>query len=264
MNKTKIDWAQYTWNPVTGCLHGCEYCYARGIAQRFGKKGDLTQYNVDNALVGLCVKDGDTIASKADGVFPFGFEPTFYPHRLDEPAKLTKPAHIFAVSMGDLFGEWVPEAWIDQVFKAMRAAPQHAYTVLTKNPRKAHKYLSGVEYHARSSKKFIGTSITGAFDKSEEERRLDLYGLYTIGCKTVLSLEPYLSKIDPGRLPRISWLIIGGLTGRKPFSPPLEWVEPLVEWAHANGIPVYCKHNCGHPGLPQEYPDGVPHDEVAR
>lgn len=36
MNKTKIDWCDSTWNPVTGCLHGCEYCYARGITKRFG------------------------------------------------------------------------------------------------------------------------------------------------------------------------------------------------------------------------------------
>lgn len=36
MNKTKIEWATYTWNPVTGCLHDCEYCYARRIANRFG------------------------------------------------------------------------------------------------------------------------------------------------------------------------------------------------------------------------------------
>ena len=34
--KTKIDWCDSTWNPVTGCLHGCEYCYARRIAERFG------------------------------------------------------------------------------------------------------------------------------------------------------------------------------------------------------------------------------------
>ena len=40
MNKTKIDWCDSTWNPVTGCLHGCEYCYARGIANRFSSHGD--------------------------------------------------------------------------------------------------------------------------------------------------------------------------------------------------------------------------------
>lgn len=35
MNKTKIEWCDSTWNPVTGCLHGCEYCYVRRIVQRF-------------------------------------------------------------------------------------------------------------------------------------------------------------------------------------------------------------------------------------
>lgn len=36
MDKTKIEWADATWNPVTGCFHKCEYCYARRIARRFG------------------------------------------------------------------------------------------------------------------------------------------------------------------------------------------------------------------------------------
>lgn len=27
MNKTKIEWCDYTWNPVTGCKRGCKYCY---------------------------------------------------------------------------------------------------------------------------------------------------------------------------------------------------------------------------------------------
>ena len=36
MDNTKIDWADSTWNPVTGCFHGCKYCYAKRIARRFG------------------------------------------------------------------------------------------------------------------------------------------------------------------------------------------------------------------------------------
>ena len=37
MNKTKIEWCDSTWNPVTGCYHGCPYCYARNMINRFGK-----------------------------------------------------------------------------------------------------------------------------------------------------------------------------------------------------------------------------------
>ncbi|MBA7524298.1 hypothetical protein ES705_16435 [subsurface metagenome] len=37
MNKTKIDYVDFTWNPVWGCRGTCSYCYARKIAQRFGK-----------------------------------------------------------------------------------------------------------------------------------------------------------------------------------------------------------------------------------
>jgi hypothetical protein len=34
-DNTSVEWAQWTWNPVTGCLHNCPYCYARDIALRF-------------------------------------------------------------------------------------------------------------------------------------------------------------------------------------------------------------------------------------
>ena len=37
MNKSKIEWCEYTFNPVTGCFHNCEYCYADKIARRVGK-----------------------------------------------------------------------------------------------------------------------------------------------------------------------------------------------------------------------------------
>ena len=40
MEKTKIDWCDSSWNPVTGCLHSCKYCYARSIANRFSGGGE--------------------------------------------------------------------------------------------------------------------------------------------------------------------------------------------------------------------------------
>ena len=69
MNRTKIEWTDYTWNPITGCKHGCWYCYAKKLTQRFKK------------------------------VFPNGFEPTFYPERLKEPYKVKKPSKILDLNL---------------------------------------------------------------------------------------------------------------------------------------------------------------------
>lgn len=52
---TKIDWCDSSWNPVTGCLHDCEYCYARGIANRFSpKRTDVMHEKSLTVEDGLC------------------------------------------------------------------------------------------------------------------------------------------------------------------------------------------------------------------
>lgn len=144
-DRTKIDWCDSTWNPVTGCLHGCEYCYARGIAYRFGSIGfesntengyecDLYEGTGENHVLNKPAlrewKNGKT--TKAP--YPFCFDPTFHRYKLDEPQKWKKPRNIFVCSMADLFGEWVPMDWKIEVLLACAKAPQHRYLFLTKNP----------------------------------------------------------------------------------------------------------------------------------
>ena len=92
-----IDWAPWSWGPVTGCLHNCAYCYARDIAKRFYT--DISDVPEER------------------------FAPVFRPHRLTAPARTPLPlsaahgAHnVFVGSMTDLFGKWVPQDWIDAVF----------------------------------------------------------------------------------------------------------------------------------------------------
>lgn len=109
MNKTKIEWVVdpdgspgYTWNPVTGCRHGCEYCYAEKIAKRF--KGH--------------------------------FKPTFYRTRLHHPFKRKKPTTFFVGSMSDLFGKWFPDTVIEDVLKTAWQCTQHKFLFLTKNPKR--------------------------------------------------------------------------------------------------------------------------------
>ena len=127
MNKTKIEWCDSTWNPVTGCLHGCEYCYARRIAERFG--------GCDNPIDSRELLQPMTITRRngkaVDAPFPFGFEPTLLRYRLEEPQHIKEPQTIFVGSMADLFGRWVPTRWIVEVLDACAAAPQHRYMFLS-------------------------------------------------------------------------------------------------------------------------------------
>ena len=132
MNKTKIDWCDMTWNPVTGCLHGCEYCYARRIAERFKCDNEtFAKKHINSSTDDFICYEGEYHCA-----FPFGFKPTLYMERLDEPQHIKKPHNIFVCSMADLFGDWVSDEWIQQVFKACEVAPQHNYLFLTKNPKR--------------------------------------------------------------------------------------------------------------------------------
>lgn len=146
--KTKIDWCESTWNPVTGCLHGCEYCYARRIAERFG--ANQMPIFADYPVLHEPVRCTDTYAYMRDaGIstgkiqpYPFGFLPTFHRYKLDEPQHWKKPRNVFVCSMADLFGHWVPDEWIAEVLQACDAAPQHRYLFLTKAPSRYEKISS--------------------------------------------------------------------------------------------------------------------------
>lgn len=105
MNRTRIEWTTYTWNPVTGCRNGCPWCYAARIARRFPQR------------------------------YPRGFAPTFWPERLEEPRRVRRPARIFVCSMGELFADWVPSDWQRAVLDVARACPWHRFIFLTKSPR---------------------------------------------------------------------------------------------------------------------------------
>lgn len=114
MNKTKIEWVKnqdesrgYTWNPVTGCLYGCSYCYARKIANRF-------QGN---------------------------FNPKFHTQRLNDPMKIKEPSTIFVGSMSDVFGTWVENEWINPILEVVRLCPQHTFIFLTKNPYRYRDFI---------------------------------------------------------------------------------------------------------------------------
>jgi protein gp37 len=161
MNKTDIEWTDFTWNPVTGCLHGCPYCYARATARRF--------YTPE-----------------------IGFSPHFWPERIGEPGRRRKPAKIFVTSMGDLFGDWVPGNWWRGVFDAVSQSPQHTFQFLTKNPRRLK------EMNPWPDNCWAGVTATdqGMFDVAV--RHLKEVGIATKFVSAEPLLGPIRIKEDPG------------------------------------------------------------------
>jgi protein gp37 len=245
MNKTKIDWADMTWNPVTGCQHGCEYCYARKIATRFGKFCRIDQVNIKTVGSGqhTCIE----VENKQDTPYPAIFTPTLHKYRLNEPAQKTKPQNIFVCSMADLFGEWVPDEWIKAVFEACKAAPQHQYLFLTKNPDRYYQLGEGDENIIPDG------GIGGWFGASASTEEQAEAAWENLNC-TWMSLEPlhgefseefftYDDRYAQRIMRRWDWIVVGAETGNQKdkIAPKREWVESIVNQCRSVGTPVFLK-----------------------
>ena len=134
MNKSEIGWCDFSWNPVTGCKKECDFCYGYRMAVRLCGTVRLNlgspQIQRDRQKK-LCVlerpfhNDDDKVLQ-----FPVAFEPTFHLYRLRMVSDKKKPANIYVCSMGELFGDWIPQEWILAVFDACKAAPWHNYLFL--------------------------------------------------------------------------------------------------------------------------------------
>lgn len=261
MNKTKIEWATMTWNPVTGCLHRCSYCYAQRIAKRFGTLSRGPQPE-DEGLSFLPDEperfwELDAPVRNETGKiepFPADFYPTLHRYRLDEPAQHKKPQNIFVCSMADMFGEWVPEEWIEAVFAACERAPQHAYLFLTKNPS---RYVALAESGKLPKGKnyWYGSTITGP----------EMPFFFRASARTFVSIEPLLGPFVgteyDGGFQQIDWIILGAMTGpgSRGNQPKREWVEAILAVARRESIPVFMKDSMRNvwPELVREYPAGM-------
>ena len=243
--KTKIDWCDSTWSPVTGCLHGCEYCYARRIAERFGG------YPSDEKLHELDVPQMISHRNDEGGwnpwykcAYPFSFSPTFCRYKLDEPQKWKKPRNIFVCSMADLFGDWVPDEWIREVFEACDAAPQHRFLFLTKNPSRYKELENLLPLHRRPpavAEMWFGHSYTGTGDYKPMQLHL--------AHSRFVSIEPLLHDLSEQDMMIVAatndWIIIGAETGHRKGKviPKKSWVDGIVYYAKRNNVPVFMKES---------------------
>lgn len=249
MNKTSIEWCDYSWNPVTGCMHACRdiYCYntmkATAPLNRFGAVY-LEDGRRKSAKNWQLRETGGLHIAKKGEINPFGYDPTFYPHRLDEPLKVKRPGRIFVVDAGDLFGRWVRADWIWRVLHIATLAQWHTFLFLTKNPARYREF----EFPGNC---WLGTTITSDKDSWRAEALLSAKGKAPV---LFLSIEPLLGKLTIP-LEGFQWIIVGAQTGKNPVMPDKGWIEEILTRARIAAVPVFMKTNIGpRASLIQEYP----------
>lgn len=238
MNKSKIEWCDHTFNIITGCLHGCDYCYARTMTRRFTGNERMNMIETDKYRKEgeLFVLDEPFLDETGHQVmYPFGFQPTLHKYRAYLLDKLKMGTNVFVGAMADVFGEWVPKDWIKYTFDICRKHQQHNYLFLTKNPQRY------VDVHLPMDDNiFYGTTIT---------REEDVYksGYLPAHGNTFLSIEPMLEDLHPSQhetfLRDVDWVIIGAETGRRKDKvvPKMEWIRKIVVECDYATIPVFMK-----------------------
>lgn len=209
MQKTKIEWCDYTANPVKGlCPVGCSYCYARAMYHRF---------NMDEAL-------------------------TFHPEVFDAIEKLKEPSRIFVGSTMELFGDWITDHILHSIFNYVEHYPQHTFIFLTKRPENLIKWSPFPE------NAWVGVSAvhqlafwSGMHWMAQVKAKVKFVSFEPLQ-ESVSGANPDIAEhLQNGG---ISWVICGQQTPVKQSTmPKIEWVKEIIEAADEAGIPVFLKDN---------------------
>jgi len=223
-DKSKIEWTDATWNPVTGCTKvspGCAHCYAETFARRF----------------------------RGVPAHPYeqGFDLKLWPERLDLPLMWKERKMIFVNSMSDLFHEDVPDDFIAKVFEVMGRAEHHIFQVLTKRSERMLAWTRAHFCSGRSRKDRKATWPQNVWLGVSVENQNYAWRIKNLQKSPAwirfISIEPLLSPIslDESLLDAIQWVIVGGESGpqARPMKP--EWVYEIQNQCKQNHIPFFFK-----------------------
>lgn len=271
MNRSKIEWCDHTWNPITGCRHNCEYCYARRMTARFAgdvrlnimAKKDYSMVPAADGGKDLYVLDTPMMNETGNPlVYPFDFAPTLHRYRMDIPGKLKMGKIIFVGAMADVFGAWVPDEWIKEILSVCKEYPIHNYLFLTKNPERYIQY--GVPTGQENL--WYGTTITCSADADR------IFSL-VMDARTFVSIEPLQERLDKADIEAIcriaDWIIIGAETGRNKnkILPAVDWIMDIVAEADKAEKPVFMKDSLipiiGEENMRRDFPEQLQHSEIS-
>ncbi|SMC01974.1 protein gp37 [Sulfobacillus thermosulfidooxidans DSM 9293] len=235
---SRIDWTDATWNPVTGCSKvspGCQHCYAERLSHRFG--WTTQPWTAPHAAENV----------RWDRL------------RVMQPLHWRKPRRIFVNSMGDLFHDQVPDAFLIEVFTTIQSAPRHIFQVLTKRPARMRAWMldpprsllrrDGQGWPPPNL--WLGVSVE---DQRWADERIPLL-VTTPAAIRFVSGEPLLAPLDlTSWLPDLDWVIVGAESG--PGARPMDddWVRSLRDQCLTAGVAFWFKQRADAQGHKQLHP----------
>ena len=242
-NKTKIEWTDYTSNPIVpvgggwGCSKvspGCDSCYAERLNKWRGNKRDFA------------------------GRWEFELKR----RELKLLERLPPGKRTFVCDMTDLFHRDIPWLMIEELFKAMALNPEHTFQVLTKRPGRM-AYFANHLVDKWPENVWAGVSI----DSQKYVQWLDVLARVPAKVRFV-SYEPALGPVDfrpwlPGWNPAgstfesprgterydidwspvypVDWVIAGGESGPRARPAHPDWFRGVRDQCHAAGVPFFFK-----------------------
>ncbi len=230
-----VEWCDRTENPISGCVHEC-------------------QWKMPDGTVAVCYAKGIAESGVAKLAYPEGFAHHYWnPDRLKALVAGDEPQLIFCDSMSDLFAANVPEEHVTAVLDAMRKAPHHTYQSLTKAAPQILKYIDRLPPNL-----WVGVSsppdwmLGHKLDRSQQVKMLErsLSVLQHVKNKTGnivwMSAEPLswgLARVIRANHP-LDWIVIGAAShGRKTFQPNTDDVRDLLIKMDYTKTPVFFKGN---------------------
>jgi len=209
----------WTWNPIAGCTHGCKYCWAKALNDRWGKS----------------------------------FEPkireSFFKDQMPNDG-----SWIFVGSMGDIFCNDIPVEWVGRLLNYIEAYQgNNKFLLQTKNPAAFIFWKSSLENI--KNKIILGTTIETTYDTPwskappTKDRKNHLATMKEAGFKTFLSLEPladfnnvamqkWVCEIEPEAIE----IGLENYTNHLP-KPPEQKIIKLIEYLDEAGFEYLLKDN---------------------
>ena len=210
MAKTKIEWCDYTINPVKGlCPMACSFCYARRMYKRFKWNPEIR------------------------------YEDLFYSPGI----KGRVGDKYFVGSTIELFGDWIRPEWLEDIFRWVNAYPQRTFIFLTKQPQHL------VRWSPFPENCWVGVSATGPeqirlafkhldYDVKAPVKFVSFEPLLGMIFSSFNVIERFIKASG------VNWAIIGRQTPpSKKTEPNLEWIQEIESACDKAGIPIFEKNN---------------------